>query len=208
MEGLLVSTKVGRLLEHDAAAASAEEVDGFLSPMAFRVTYDYSRDGILRSHEASLHRLGLDKVDLLFVHDIGQRIHGAMHHHYRDQLTRGGGFDALASLREQGVIRGFGLGVNEVELCIDAIAAAPLDSLLLANRYTLPEQTPLDALFPLCGRREIAVIAGAPFSSGVLATGTRGTDTPISDYGPAPGGDRRAVRQWLSTLSGAYDGRP
>lgn len=185
--GLLVSTKVGRLLAPDAGAGWEDEArDGFLSPMPFRVDYDYSGDGIMRSFEASLHRLGLDHVDYLFVHDIGRRIHAEAHDRYWDQLTRGGGFDALVALREQGAIRGFGLGVNEVEVCIDAIHAAPLDILLLANGYTLLDQTPLDALFPLCTREGIAVIAGAPYSSGILATGTRGPVAPQYDYGPAP----------------------
>lgn len=185
-ETTIVTTKVGRLLVPDASFASDEEREGFLSPMPFRVTYDYSRDGILRSVEASMHRLGLDRVDMLFVHDIGRRSLGDAHPAHWHQLTREGGFDALVSLREQGVIRAFGLGVNEVEVCLDAIDVAPLDVLLLANRYTLLEQTPLDTLFPLCAARGIAVIAGAPFNSGILATGTRGAGTPIYDYAPAP----------------------
>ncbi|MBD8546741.1 aldo/keto reductase [Sphingomonas sp. CFBP 8760] len=183
---VILSTKAGRLLVPDASVTEQEECDGFLSPMPFRIAYDYSRDGILRSFEASLHRLGLDRIDILLVHDIGRYVQGDAHDGYWDQLTRGGGFDALVSLRDQGAIRAFGLGVNEVQVCIDAINVAPLDVLLLANRYTLLEQTPLDSLFPLCVANGVSVIAGAPYNSGILATGTRGHGVPFYDYGPAP----------------------
>lgn len=183
---VILSTKAGRLLIPDASVTEQEACDGFLSPMPFRIAYDYSRDGILRSFEASLHRLGLDRIDILLVHDIGRYVQGDAHDGYWDQLTRGGGFDALVSLRDQGAIRAFGLGVNEVQVCIDAIKVAPLDVLLLANRYTLLEQTPLDGLFPLCVANGVSVIAGAPYNSGILATGTRGADIPFYDYGPAP----------------------
>ncbi len=183
---VVVTTKVGRLLVPDASVADGQDLEGFLSPMPFRVSYDYSRDGILRSAEASLHRLGLDRIDMLFVHDIGRRSLGDRHPGHWHQLTREGGFDALVSLREQGAIRAFGLGVNEVEVCLDALDAAPVDLLLLANRYTLLEQTALDTLFPRCVEKGVGVIAGAPFSSGILATGTRGASPPIYDYAPAP----------------------
>lgn len=183
--GITLSTKAGRLLVPDASASVAEARDGFVSPMPFRVTYDYSRDGILRSFEASLHRLGLDRIDILLVHDIGRFGHGEAHDHHWRQLTTGGGFAALETLREQGAIGAFGLGVNEVQVCIDAIRAAPVDVLLLANRYTLLEQSPLDMLFPLCVANGVAVIAGAPYNSGILATGTRGAGVPFHDYAPA-----------------------
>jgi D-threo-aldose 1-dehydrogenase len=202
--GILLSTKAGRLLVPDATVTEQEECDGFLSPMPFRVTYDYSRDGILRSCEASLHRLGLDRIDILLVHDIGRYVQGDAHDAYWEQLTRGGGFDALASLREQGAIRAFGLGVNEVPVCIDAIEVAPLDVLLLANRYTLLEQTPLDRLFPLCMAKGVSVIAGAPYNSGILATGTRGMDTPFYDYGPAPTAVIERVRR-IEAIADAWD---
>lgn len=203
-QATVVTTKVGRLLAPDASVASGEELEGFLSPMPFRVTYDYSRDGILRSVEASLHRLGLDRIDMVFVHDIGRRSLGDRHPEHWRQLTREGGFDALVALREQGVIRAFGLGVNEVEICLEAIDVAPIDVLLLANRYTLLEQTPLDTLFPLCAARGIAVIAGAPFNSGILATGTKGVRTPIYDYAPAPAPIIERVRR-IEALADAWN---
>jgi len=152
---IILSTKVGRLLTPDASATAEEARDGFLSPMPFRVVYDYSRDGILRSFEASLHRLGLDRVDMLFVHDIGRMVQGDAHDRHWAELTTGGGFDALESLRDQGAIGAFGLGVNEVEVCIDAIQAAPIDVLLLANRYTLLEQTPLDTVSAVREERRV-----------------------------------------------------
>lgn len=183
---LVLSSGAGRLLAPEAGCGRGDAVDGVVSPRPFHVTHDYSHDGILRSVEASLHRLGLDRIDMLFVHDIGRRSRGDAQDEGWAQLTRGGGFAALAALREQGAIRAFGLGADEVAVCRDAIDAAPVDVLLLANLYTLLEQTPLDDLFPACAARGIAVIADARYDSGILATGTRGGVAPICDYGSAP----------------------
>ncbi len=181
---ILLSTKVGRLMQPEATIVDDRERDGFFSPMPFVPVYDYSRDGVLCSFEASLHRLGVAKVGLLLVHDIGPMIHGDRHAHYWHQLTDGGGFDALRELRDDGVIQGFGIGVNEVGVCIDAIRAAPLDVILLAGRYTLLEQEPLDVLFPACIAAGVQVIVGGPYNSGILAVGTRGGGH--YDYGAAP----------------------
>ncbi|MDP1028470.1 aldo/keto reductase [Sphingomonas sp. KR1UV-12] len=181
---LLVSTKVGRLLLPDASIRDDGERDGFRSPMPFAPQYDYSGDGILRSFEASLHRLGLARVGLLLVHDIGRMTHGDRHDHYWRQLTDGGGFRALERLRDEGVIQGIGIGVNEVAVCLDALQAAPLDVILLAGRYTLLEQEPLDTLFPACLAAGVQVILGGPYNSGILVTGTR--DAGHYNYAQAP----------------------
>lgn len=165
---MLISTKVGRLMRPDPSITDDRERDGFYAAMPFSPVYDYSGDGILRSFEASLHRLGLARVDLLLVHDIGRMTHGDRHDHYWEQLTRGGGFAALERLRDEGAIGGFGLGVNEVAVCLDALRAAPLDAILLAGRYTLLEQAPLDALFPACLAADVRVIVGGPYNSGIL----------------------------------------
>jgi D-threo-aldose 1-dehydrogenase len=180
-----VSTKVGRLMNPDASIRDDKERDGFLSPMPFRMMYDYSHDGILRSHEASLHRLGLGRVDILYVHDIGRLTHGDRHDHYWHQLTSGGGLRALERLREERSIGGFGIGVNEVAVCLDVMAEARLDAILLAGRYTLLEHTALDTLFPACALAGTAVVIGGPYNSGILATGTNGPQQPYYDYAPA-----------------------
>lgn len=182
----IVSTKVGRLMDPDATVVDDRERDGFRSPMPFRMRYDYSYDGILRSHEHSLQRLGLAKVDLLYVHDIGRYTHGDAADGYWRQLTDGGGLKALERLRDEGVIAGFGVGVNEIQTCLDVMKEARLDAILLAGRYTVLEQDALDALFPACTAVGTAIVIGGPYNSGILATGTRRAGTIHYDYGPAP----------------------
>ena len=181
---VIVSTKVGRLMDPDASIADDRERDGFHTAMPFRARYDYSYDGILRSHEHSLQRLGLARVDMLFVHDIGRVTHGEADARYREQLITGGGFRALESLRDQGVISGFGLGVNEVEVCLDLMQAARFDVILLAGRYTLLEQGALDALFPACEAAGTSIVVGGPYNSGILATGSAAAGR--YNYAPAP----------------------
>jgi D-threo-aldose 1-dehydrogenase len=183
---IVVSTKVGRLMEPDDTIRDDREREGFRSPLPFRSVYDYSYDGILRSHEHSLHRLGLAKIDLLLVHDIGRLTHGERADHYWDQLTKGAGLKALNRLRDEDVIGGFGIGVNEVEVCIAALRETRLDAILLAGRYSLLEQDALGTLFPICAPLGTSLIIGGPYNSGILATGTRGTGPFRYNYGDAP----------------------
>ncbi|WP_294274370.1 aldo/keto reductase [uncultured Sphingomonas sp.] len=183
-QDVIVSTKVGRLMDPDAGITDDRERDGFHTAMPFCPRYDYSYDGILRSHEHSLQRLGLARVDILFVHDIGRVTHGEADARYREQLIAGGGFRALESLRDQGAIAGFGLGVNEVEVCLDLMQAARFDVILLAGRYTLLEQGALDALFPACAAVGTSIVVGGPYNSGILATGSAAAGR--YNYAPAP----------------------
>jgi len=183
---VVVSTKVGRKLRPDRSLRGAQSRDGFEQPLPFEAVYDYSRDGILRSHEDSLQRLGLPRVDILFVHDIGSMTHGSKDAHYYDQLTKGGGLRALEELRDAGTVSAIGIGVNEVEVCRRLLKESPLDVILLAGRYTLLEQAPLKDLFPLCAERGTQLIIGGAFNSGILATGTRSGKTPHYNYAPAP----------------------
>ncbi|MET0373352.1 MAG: aldo/keto reductase [Rhizorhabdus sp.] len=182
---IVLSTKVGRLLLPDRTIADDREHDGFYSSMPFRAAFDYTRDGVLRSWEASLHRLGLAKVDILYVHDIGRRTHGDNHDRIWRQLTFGGGLRALEELRDAGEIAGIGIGVNEVDVCLATMAEARLDAILLAGRYTLLEQAPLDELFPKCAATQTSIIVGGPYNSGILASGTRGIHPKYYDYAPA-----------------------
>jgi len=184
--GMVVSSKVGRLLVADASLDIGAMRDGFASPMPFRPVYDYSYDGILRSHEASLQRLGLARIDLLLVHDIGRANHGDANALYWDQLTKGGGFRALEQLRDAGTIAGFGLGVNETAVCLDALRETRLDVVLLAGRYTLLEQDALDAFLPACVAQRVSVLVGGPYNSGILATGTKGGGAMHYNYDLAP----------------------
>ena len=184
--GIVLSTKVGRLLRADSALRGDAERLGFRSALPFVGHYDYTYDGILRSHEDSLQRLGLARVDLLFVHDIGARTHGARNAHYFDQLTQGRGFEALRRLRDEGMIAGFGVGANEWQAGLEALEQADCDVMLLAGRYTLLEQGALDRFLPLCLERQVAVVIGGAYNSGILATGTMQSGELRYDYGEAP----------------------
>ena len=186
--GYVLSSKVGRLLEPVRSFREDEDRLGFRTPMPFEPVFDYSYDGVLRSHQDSLQRLGLSRIDILYVHDIGARTHRVHHAQRFDQLTLGGGFRALEELRRAGDIAALGLGVNEWEICVRASDYADLDVVLLAGRYTLIEQGALEQFFPMCERRNISVVVGGPFNSGILATGVRSGREPHYDYGPPSSG--------------------
>lgn len=171
--GYVISTKVGRLMRPDASVRPGE--DCWAAPLPFRPVFDYTYDGILRSHEHSLQRLGLDRVDILYVHDIGRVTHGPRHDHYWNQLTAGGGLRALTQLRGEGTVRAFGLGVNEWEAVAAALDLCDPDCALLAGRYTLLEQAAREPVLDRCVARGVGIVIGGPFNSGILA-GTRKFD--------------------------------
>lgn len=162
----VLSTKVGRLMQADAGVRAGS--DGWADPLPFRPVYDYSHAGVMRSFEDSFQRLGVSRIDILLVHDIGRLTHGEQHEVHWRALTKGGGFRALEELRSQGRVQAIGLGVNEWEVAQQALSAAPLDCVLLAGRYTLLEQGALPFL-DRCANAGVAVIAGGPFNSGLLA---------------------------------------
>lgn len=185
-ERAIVSTKVGRLLEPvEPGAPLPEERHGFRSSEPYAPVYDYSHDGVLRSHEASLARLGVDRVDILLVHDIGRLTHGARHAEMLAQLVEGGGLRALERLRDEGAIAAFGIGVNECDIALELLDRGPLDLILLAGRYTLLEQGALDALLPRCQALGTGVIVGGPYNSGILA-GQGPREDAHYDYGAVP----------------------
>ena len=125
---------------------------GYATPMPFEPVYDYSYDAVMRSFEESLQRLGLARIDLLYIHDIGRMTHGDENAFHMAELTSGGGLRALEELRAAGAIAGFGMGVNEIAACLEVMDHARLDVILLAGRYTLLEQHALDELFPALRR--------------------------------------------------------
>jgi len=181
----MLSTKVGRLLDPDTATDIAAERHGFVTAMPFKVRYDYSYDGVMRSYEASLHRLGLARIDILLVHDIGVVTHGADNQRYLADLWNGG-YRALDELRSSGAISAIGLGVNEWQACADAMEKGRWDCFLLAGRYTLLEQEPLYGFLPQCEAHGAKIILGGAYNSGILATGTRRGGELHYNYGPAP----------------------
>ena len=184
--GAVLSTKVGRLLTANVNIHGCAERYGFLSPMPFEPAFDYSFDGVMTSWEASRQRLGMARIDILYVHDIGQLTHGDRHDATFRQLTDGGGFRALEQLRSAGAIGAFGLGVNEVAVCLEAMQQVHLDVILLAGRYTLLEQQALEVLLPACRSSGTSIVVGGPYNSGILATGTRHSGVLHYDYGVAP----------------------
>jgi D-threo-aldose 1-dehydrogenase len=194
---VVISTKAGRLLKQAPHVDTSGERHGFLSPMPFEPEFDYSHDGILRSHEQSLERLGLARIDILLIHDIGRQTHGDAHAAKLTQLIDGGGLKALRRLRDEGAVSAIGLGVNEVEICLDLMDRADLDVLLLAGRYTLLEQGAIDRLLPRCTKDGVSVVVGGPFNSGILATGVSAPEAPRYNYSPAPA----AIRERASRLA-------
>jgi D-threo-aldose 1-dehydrogenase len=163
-EEWVLSTKVGRLLRPRLRAAKPEDL-----PMPFDPVYDYSYDGVMRSFEDSLQRLGLARIDILLVHDIGARAHGNAAHPGLMRTLRDGGYRALESLRAGGTVRAIGIGVNEREVLLEALEWGTWDAFLLAGRYTLLEQAPIEDLLPKCVAAGTSIVIGGPLNSGILA---------------------------------------
>ena len=168
----VISTKVGRRLV--PAGPQDENVgrEGYFSPRPFAPVFDYGYDSVMQSHAQSLERLGVKRVDILLCHDIGRLTHGAQHE-MRVQEFLDGGYRAMRELRASGAVRASGLGVNEWEVCVELLERCELDCILLAGRYTLLEQTPLETLLPICEARRVSILCGGPFNSGILAAGSR-----------------------------------
>ena len=167
--GYVLSTKAGRRLEPGAAPEfDARDWPGALP---FTPVYDYGYDGVMRSYEDSLQRLGLPRIDVLLLHDIGEMQHGAERNAALFADAMDGGYRALDELRSAGDVGAIGLGVNEREVCLAALERGDWDCFLLAGRYTLLEQAPLDDLFPRCAERGAGIILGGPYNSGILAGG-------------------------------------
>ena len=137
--------------------------------MPFEVIYDYTYDGIMRSVEDSYQRLGLVKLDVLFVHDIGVYQHGVDGNAPHLRALRDSGYRALQALKADGTASAIGIGVNEKAVLIEALGFADWDVFLLAGRYTLLEQEPLDDLLPMCVTRGTSIVVGGPLNSGILA---------------------------------------
>jgi D-threo-aldose 1-dehydrogenase len=156
-EDYVLSSKVGRYREYAAIVTNPKDNPGDW--------HDYSRDATLRSIEQSLSRLGVDKLDIVFVHDCDNHLKAALD----------GALPALMDLKAQGVIGAIGCGSNVAATHLTLLQEAQLDVLMVAGRFTLLDQSAADALFPLCLKRGVEVELAAPFNSGILAAGP---DTP------------------------------
>jgi D-threo-aldose 1-dehydrogenase len=170
---VVLSTKVGRLLVEQEGGPPPEGVEGFYGALPYQRVFDYSRDGVLRSVEQSLARLGVDRVGVLLIHDPDE--------HW--EQAAGEAYPTLHELRDQGVTAAIGAGMNQAEMLARFVRETDVDTVLLAGRYTLLDQRGLVELLPLCEERGVAVIAGGVFNSGVLADPREGA---TFDYAPAP----------------------
>ena len=183
-----LSTKVGRLLE-PAGVVRGLDGEGFEVAATHRRVWDFSRDGVLRSIDESLRRLGLDRVDIVYLHDPDD--------HWSDAIESA--YPALEELRAQHVVAAIGAGMNQTTMLAAFARHTDMDLLMLAGRYTLLEQSALDDLLPLCEQRGIRMVAAGVFNSGLLS---RSGPIPGAryNYGEAPPGTRpagAAVRRHL-----------
>lgn len=189
----VLSTKVGRLMTTERAgralppAPPKNPLDpGWWNGLPFREQFDYSYDGVMRSYDDSQQRLGLDRLDILYVHDIGRVTHGDLHDHHWAALTKGGGFRALQELKAAGNIRGFGLGVNEWEVIRDALEETDLDLCMLAGRYSLLDRDAGETFLPLAQARGVSLVLAGVYNSGILAAPKGGrTKFNYADADPA-----------------------
>lgn len=170
-ENIRLSTKVGRLILDCALDEVTPEA--FVDVPQKKIVFDYSYDGVMRSYEASLKRLDVERIDVLLVHDVDVFSHGSQE--VSDAKVRelfdDGGYRALETLRASGDISAIGAGVNEWQVCEKLLGLGDFDGFLLAGRYTLLEQEALDSFLPLCIERDVGIILGGPYNSGILATG-------------------------------------
>ncbi len=178
---LVLSSKVGRWM---SPARGAWDRGGYAGGLPFAATLDYSHDGTMRAIEQSLLRLGTDRLDIVLIHDVDRRNHGdRLDERFHEAIN--GAWPALRRLREEGVIRAAGIGVNESEICLRFAEACDLDCVMLAGRYSLLDQGALHTFLPVAEKRGIGVLLGGVFNSGILATGAIPA-LPMIMHRPAP----------------------
>ena len=183
---IVISSKVGYVLKE--RQEGDDYVDLFIDAPKMTTYFDYSRDAVLRSIEGSLERLKTDRLDIVLIHDPddGKSIlpDWVPGDRARFDEVMAGAYPALAELREQGVVKAIGLGMNQWQMLADFARAGDFDAFLLAGRYTLLEQESLRELLPLCSERDVRIIIGGPYNSGILATGAIAGAT--HNYAAAP----------------------
>jgi len=182
-DSYVLSTKVGRRMNPRVPGRSVGG-PGFAGGVPHASVIDYSYDGTMRSFEQSLLRLGLERIDILLLHDVDVWTHGPEMADQRFREAMEGAYRAVHELRSQGVIRAVGLGLNEADTTVRFVKAGDFDCVLLAGRYSLLQQDALDEFLPLAEQKGIGVILGGVFNSGILATGAR--PGAHFNYRPAP----------------------
>ena len=183
-DDIVISTKVGYSL---VSRTSEDPSDGFfVDHPPLKSTFDYSADAVKRSLEGSLERLNTDRVDIVLIHDPDEGIslqpgfdpYGVSHFKEAMEET----YPVLDDLRSQGVIKAVGVGMNQWQVLADFARAGNFDCFLLAGRYTLLEQESLDGLLSVCVERDVRIVVGGPYNSGILVTGA----AAYYNYAPAP----------------------
>jgi len=170
-DSYVLSTKVGRYL---VPPTEDEPLDrnSFAGGLQFNRKFDYTRDGTLRAIDQSMARLGISRIDCLIIHDCDIWTHGTREaYEFCFKQAMEGSYNVLHELRDQGVIKAIGVGINEVDICMEFAAAGEFDFFLMAGRYTLLEQGALGDFLPLCVERGMGIMLGGPYNSGILATG-------------------------------------
>lgn len=183
-DAYVISTKIGRHLR-PCPPDQRDGIGKWFDVPARNEVYDYSYDGVMRSLDASLERTGLDRIDVLYAHDLdvaNHRSQSGLDAKLSEFMS--GGYRALIELRDQGVIKAFGAGVNEWQPCQWLLERGDFDLFLLAGRYTLLEQAPLASFLPLAEKRGVGIVIGGPYNSGILATGPK--PGAFYNYDPAP----------------------
>src|SRR5271165_2073134 len=189
-DDFVLSSKVGRILK--PKRRSEIDFGPWIEAAPFEMRFDYTYDGTMRSFEDCLQRMALERMDICFIHDIDRFTRGdAQPEVFRQAMD--GCWKALARLRSDGLVKAIGVGVNEWEVCHEALKQRDFDCFLLAGRYSLLEQEPLAQFLPFCVERNVSVVIGGGFNSGILATG------PIEgsryNYGPAPAHIKERVKR-------------
>jgi D-threo-aldose 1-dehydrogenase len=163
-----LSTKVGRVMR---PLVKKQDGSGYLGGLPHTAVFDYSHDGTMRALEQSALRLGVDRFDIVHIHDVDVWTHGedAIEARFREAMA--GAYPALERLRAAGTIRAIGVGVNEAEMCTRFAHAGDFDTMMLAGRYSLLEQPALETFMPLAEKKQIGLLLGGVFNSGILATG-------------------------------------
>lgn len=175
-DAFVLSTKVGRILVPDPDGATHVDTEGFAVAASSRRVWDFSRDGILRSVDDSLGRLGLDRIDIAYLHDPDE--------HWEEASTTG--VDALVALRDQGVVRSIGAGMNRAAMLADFVERCDIDVVMVAGRHTLLDGEARERLLPLAAERGVAVVAAAVYNSGLLSTARPPAVGARYDYDAAP----------------------
>ena len=174
-DSFVLSTKVGRLILAGEPTPESEDTPFVEINNAYSI-FDYSRDGVLRSLEESRKRLGIERIDIVYIHDPD------VNDSFKQALEEA--FPALADLKSQGIIGAIGAGMNQAEMLCEFAKNADFDCFLLAGRYTLLDQIALQELLPLCQQKNISIVIGGAYNSGILATGA--VEGAHYNYAPAP----------------------